>query len=91
MRRVEKFNDGRLWLDETVGSSESDVVPLWGGKDDGNASVRCVDGRPRLNPGRKLDAGRRSPSMWTQALPLIVSNTYKGQQRQSKTKVTDAR
>jgi hypothetical protein len=29
MGRVEKLNDGRLWLDETVGFSESDVVVLW--------------------------------------------------------------
>jgi hypothetical protein len=72
---------------------ESDVVLLWGGKGDGNTSFRCVDGRPRPSPvvNQMLDGARLS--MWIQVLPSIVSNTYKGRQRQSKTKdkATDAR
>jgi hypothetical protein len=57
-REGDESSDGRLWLDETIDVSESDTVLLWGGgKDEGGNSFECIEGRPRPNPDRKLDAG----------------------------------
>jgi hypothetical protein len=52
-----KSNDGWLWLDETIDVSESGAVLPWGGRGDGNDSLKCVYGRPKPNQGRKTDAG----------------------------------